>query len=153
MKPGPKPQPTKLKLLRGNPGKRPLNENEADAGDKMPKPPKHLSPAALKQWKIVAPQLNEIGLLAKLDGPAMEMYCVAYGNWADAQEKIQKYGPLVKARSGFLQQSPYMQIANKAFEQMHKMIGEFGMSPSSRSGIAVEKDPQDKPDGFQVFRR
>ena len=153
MKPGTKPQPTKLKMLRGNPGKRPLNKSEPDYGVEMPEPPAHLSEEALAQWDLVAPQLNAVGMLAKLDGTAMEMYCVAYGNWVHAQEKIRQFGPLIKHKSGALQQSPYMQMANKSFEQMRQMIAEFGMTPSSRSGLIAEKDPLDNKVGFQVIQR
>ena len=141
-KPGPKPQPTNLKLIRGNPGKRPLNTSEPTPDMQMPEPPDGMSTAAVSQWHIVAPQLHKIGVLSLLDATALEMYCVAYGNWRDAQEKIQKFGPLVKAKTGFLQQSPYMQIANKAFDQMRAMISEFGMTPSSRSSISVPDDKE-----------
>ena len=141
-KPGPKPQPTNLKLIRGNPGKRPLNTSEPTPDMQMPEPPDGISAAALSQWRIVAPQLHKIGILSLLDATALEMYCVAYGNWRDAQEKIRKFGPLVKAKTGFLQQSPYMQIANKAFDQMRAMISEFGMTPSSRSNISVPDDKE-----------
>lgn len=136
-KPGTKPQPSHMKLVRGNPGKRPINENEPQPDMDLPTPPEGLSDHALKQWDIVAPQLHKMGVLSKIDATALEMYCVAYGNWREAQEKIRRYGPLVKAKSGFLQQSPYMQIANKSFEQMRSMLAEFGMTPSSRTRISV----------------
>ena len=40
---GPKHTPTKLKLLKGNPGKRgPLNKDEPEPEVRLPNPPSHL---------------------------------------------------------------------------------------------------------------
>ena len=143
-KPGTKPQPTHLKMVRGNPGKRKLNDQEPQPDITMPEPPAILSEQALAQWDVVAPQLHQMGVLTMIDATALEMYCVAYGNWCEAQEKIRKFGPLTKSPSGHLQQSPYMQIANKAFEQMRAMLPEFGMTPSSRSGLKTGETNNNK---------
>lgn len=151
-KPGPKPQPTHLKTVRGNPGRRPLNEKEPEPDTTIPDPPPTLSEKALKQWDLVAPQLHKMGVLTQIDATALEMYCVAYGNWAEAQEMIKEYGPLVKARSGYLQQSPYMQMANKAFEQMKAMLPEFGMTPSSRSSLKTGDTDKPRENRFGTIR-
>lgn len=55
---------------------------------------------------------------------------------------------MVKAPSGFPVQSPFLAIANKALEQMTKLMIEFGMTPSSRTrvhaiGAEKEADPMD----------
>ena len=60
-KPGPKPQPTNLKIIRGNPGKRDLNSNEPQPDMVMPDPPDTLSDEARAQWDVVAPQLHTMG--------------------------------------------------------------------------------------------
>ena len=39
---GPKHTPTKLKPLKGNPGRRPLNEGEPEPEVRLPNPPSHL---------------------------------------------------------------------------------------------------------------
>ena len=143
-KPGTKPQPTHLKMVRGNPGKRKLNDQEPQPDITMPEPPAILSEQALAQWEVVAPQLHQMGVLTMIDATLLDMYCVAYGNWCEAQEKIRKFGPLTKSPSGHLQQSPYMQIANKAFEQMRAMLPEFGMTPSSRSGLKTGETNNNK---------
>ena len=43
---GRKPKPTALKVLEGNPGKRPLNENEPKPERKAPECPSWLEPEA-----------------------------------------------------------------------------------------------------------
>jgi phage terminase small subunit len=51
MKPGPKPKPTELKIIEGNPGKRPLNKNEPRPPRLSPQCPNWLLPEAKKEWK------------------------------------------------------------------------------------------------------
>ena len=136
--PGPRPTPTALKVLRGNPGKRPLPQNE-------PRPsldvtmPDWLSSDAAKHWPIVAKQLHDAGLLTAIDVTALGLYCEAFARWKDANARVVKYGTVVKSPNGYPIQSPYLAIANKAHEQMTKLLAEFGMTPSSRSRCTVAK--------------
>jgi P27 family predicted phage terminase small subunit len=66
-----------------------------------------------------------------------------------ANRQIQEFGPLVKAPSGYPMQSPFLAIANKAFDQMRAMLTEFGMTPSSRTKVRVERpDAGDPMDDF-----
>ncbi len=48
---GRKPKPTALKVLEGNPGKRPLNLNEPKPEKKAPKCPSWLEPEAKKRME------------------------------------------------------------------------------------------------------
>ena len=47
---GRKPIPTVLKRRAGNPGKRPLNENEPEPEPGAPEPPSHLNAEAREVW-------------------------------------------------------------------------------------------------------
>ena len=140
---GRKSKPTNLKVLTGNPGKRALNKNEPKPKMATIKPPPGLSKLAKKHWRQVAAHLVACGLLTEADKPAFSLYCEAYAKWADANEMIATHGTVVKSPNGFPVQSPYLAIANRAHDQMVKLLVEFGMTPSSRSGISVE--PQPKP--------
>lgn len=105
----------------------------------IPEKPAHLSDAAAAEWDVVAPQLLEAGLLSTIDRTALAAYCQAYGRWVEAEVALKTHGTLVKSPSGFPMVSPYLTVANKAMEQMTKMLIEFGMSPSSRSRVTVDK--------------
>ena len=48
---GRKPTPTTLKELKGNPGRRPLNEAEPKPAARLPSPPAHLSRSARREWR------------------------------------------------------------------------------------------------------
>ncbi len=133
---GRKPQPTALKVLKGNTGRRPLNEAEPKPEVFLPRPPSHLSPVARREWRRAGAFLVEMGLMTNLDVAALAGYSVAYARWSDAEKALRKYGLMVKDADGLPMQSPYLAVANKAFEQMRVMMVEFGMSPSSRSKVA-----------------
>ncbi|MFO7905810.1 MAG: phage terminase small subunit P27 family [Pirellulaceae bacterium] len=108
--------------------------------------PAGLSDKGKAHWKKVSADLKDAGILTNIDVHALAMYCESYARWADANEKIQQYGPVVKTPNGFPAQSPYIQIANKAFDQMRAMLTEFGMTPSSRTKISrADEDKEDDP--------
>lgn len=140
-----RPVPTVLKLARNNPGKRPINKNEPKAELATLDLPEgfQLSDIGKAQWKNVAPHLINSGLLTVLDKPALALYCEACARWIDANDNVRKYGTVVKAPSGFPVQSPYLAIANKAFDQMKSILVEFGMTPSSRTKVTVNQDTSD----------
>jgi P27 family predicted phage terminase small subunit len=147
---GAKPKPTHLKLLRGNPGKRalPKDEPQPDHGADMPE---WLSPEAAAHWPVVAKQLESAGVLTNMDGIALALYCESFARWRHAQEQIAQFGPVVKTPQGFPVQSPFLSIANKSWEQMTKLLIEFGMTPSSRTRVKVAKKPDDGNEKFKEF--
>lgn len=152
---GRKPKPTHLKLVTGNPGRRPLNEREPNVPRAIPTPPEHLSELALAEWERITPDLYNAGCLARIDRAAIAAYCQAYARWVHAEQQLAKYGMMVKSpqkvitkrakngsvveekSGGFPMQSPFLAIANRAIDQMVKIAAEFGMTPSSRSRIEV----------------
>jgi P27 family predicted phage terminase small subunit len=145
---GRKPVPTALKIIRGNPGGRPLPENEPTPALDA-EMPEWLSPSAAKHWPVVARQLRDAGVLTSMDSAALALYCEAFARYLHANQQIAKFGPVVKAPSGFPVQSPFLAIANKAHEQMTKMLIEFGMTPSSRT--KVQKAPSGEGDAYAGF--
>ena len=147
--PGPPRKPTKLELLQGKPGKRPINDAEPDPPTRVPKCPAHLSDAARREWRGITKELKVLGLISRIDRAALAAYCQAYGRWSEAEEEVKRHGLVVKAPSGYPIQNPYLAIANKALEQMHKFLTEFGMTPSSRTRVKVEKPDEESP--FQKF--
>lgn len=134
---GRKPVPTRLKVLRGNPGKRPLPFAEPTPTAGAPSCPDHVTGAARAEWERIAPELLTAGLLTKIDRAALAGYCTAYGRWVEAETALRTHGVLVKSPSGFPMVSPYLTVANKALEQMVKLLTEFGGTPSSRSRVAA----------------
>lgn len=141
---GRKPVPTALKLVRGNPGKRPINRNEPRPSREVVMPD-WLSPEAAKHWPIVAKLLHDAGLLTAIDVTALGLYCESFARWKHANAQIMRFGTVVKSPNGYPIQSPYLSIANKAHEQMTRLLAEFGMTPASRMRCTVAKPDDPSP--------
>jgi len=148
MKRGRRPLPTPIKALRGTlrPGRQTAGEPAPDVA--VPTCPAELGAAAKREWRRIAPELARLGLLARIDRAALALYCESYGRWLEAVAAVEKYGVVIKSPNGFPVQSPYLAIANKAGEQVRLLLGEFGMSPSSRTRVhaktPVTHDPLDE---------
>ncbi len=134
---GRRPKPTRMKILAGNPGKRPLNANEPRPEVATPDCPVELGPVARREWDRMVAELARLRILTHLDRAALAAYCGAYAMWAEATEAIQKYGSMVKSPSGYPVQSPYVSIANRQTEIMMRIASEFGFTPASRSRIST----------------
>lgn len=146
---GRRPKPTRLKVLTGNPGKRPLNENEPKPDVAIPDCPAELGEIARQEWNRLVGELAALGLLTNLDRAALAAYCGAYALWAEATEAIQKYGAMIKSPTGYPVQSPYVAIANRQAEIMMRIASEFGFTPASRSRISSPSS--NEPTLFDLF--
>lgn len=146
---GRKPKPTHLKIVTGNPGKRPLPLNEAVVALAEPTPPNFLCDDAKVEWGRVCSALYAAGLMTELDRAALAAYCAAYGRWAQAERAINRMAEkdelnsalMIKTKNGNAIQNPLVGTANKAKSDMVRYATEFGMTPSARS--RVDAIPQD----------
>lgn len=145
---GRKPKPTALKVLAGNPGKRRL-PTEPELSRAIPRCPKHLCGEARREWRRVAGELYEAGLLTRVDRAALAAYCQAWAHWVEAEAKVRELGAVVKTQSGGLAQNPWLGVANRAMDEMRRFLVEFGMTPSSRARVKVEAQPA--PDLAEVL--
>jgi P27 family predicted phage terminase small subunit len=142
---GRKPKPTAMKLLDGNPGKRRINGAEPKPPRSLPDCPAHLSAVARAEWQRIAEMLNAIGLLTQVDRSTMAGYCQCYGRWVEAEEKLASTPAILRLPSDYIQQSPWLTIANKQLELMAKYMAELGLTPASRSRLAIQMHTGPKP--------
>lgn len=147
---GPKPTPTGIKELTGNPGKRALPKSEPKPRKARPQPPEHLNKDAKAEWARVEKEMASLGLLTGLDRASLAAYCQAYGRWAQAERALAKMtnqadGLVIKTQSGNMIQNPLVGVANKAMSDMMRYAAEFGMTPSARTRISVDQDDKDDP--------
>jgi P27 family predicted phage terminase small subunit len=142
---GPKPKPTALKLLEGNPGKRKLNKFEPTFVAGAPEMPWYLTPEAKEEWDRIVPALAAIpGLLKTIHGTALASYCMAFARWIEAEELITQYGAVVKepvlSRDGTylgdrIRRNPACAAAMAWQKEMRALLALFGMDPSSSSRL------------------
>jgi len=89
---GRKPKPTHLKLIEGNPGKRPIRTGPERSATTMPEPPDLLNADARTEWERVAHGLHALRLLENVDRAALAAYCTAYARWVQAERAIAEMG-------------------------------------------------------------
>lgn len=139
---GPKTLPDNVHRLNGNPSKKNLG---AASGPpivpvEIPNMPSHLDTEARKEWKRISVELEKLGLVSLIDRAALAVYCVAYSRWAKAEKKLKSLdeaGLVEITPNDYKQIGVWLQISNRAVEQMHKFLAEFGMTPSARSRVNV----------------
>ena len=128
-------KPTALKLLEGNPGKRPLNPYEPKPSKKAPPCPKWLEPEAKKEWRRLAGKLERLGILTEADMGVFASYCQAYARWKAAEEIISSHGFVSKTPSGYLQTIPHVSVAKEYARIMNRCAEQLGLTPASRSKL------------------
>ena len=134
---GRKPKPTAIKVLAGNPGRRPVNKAEPrfHVPERTPSPPAFLSDSAAEVWRDLGKLLRDAGLFTVVDRYALAMFCAVTARWMEAERKLQQAGPVITSDAGGMYQNPWLHVANKAWGQMRQMLSEFGLTPAERSRL------------------
>ena len=160
---GRRPLPSKVKDLRGRPGKRPVNENEPEVPSGDPDMPAGLSEAAQKEWHKLLHVLRPTRVLTIADGLNLAAICYTYDVFMQANEDVKTFGVQIKhpvmGRKGtdeegtvvgyIAKKNPAVAIANEALKTMKSYMVEVGLTPASRSKLHVEKEkPVDPADAY-----
>lgn len=152
---GPAPTPSAILQLRGSWR---ANANKAEPKPKSGRPtcPAWLDKSAKAAWKQLIPQLDEMGVLTKIDGQALTLLCQTWAKWKEAELAIREHGavsPIYNADGSlkYMQQSPHVSIARSAADQLSRMFREFGMTPSARTRIEVPETKQSEDEDKRGF--
>ena len=143
------PKPTRLKLLQGNPGKRVLPKAEPKPALGTPTRPAWLAPEAKREWARVVPELNRLGLLARIDRALITAYCQCWAMYVDATKDIEENGTTFETEKGYQGPRPSVAIAAKMIEKLNQLSAKFGLTPSDRAKMAMP-EPKDE-DPFAEF--
>jgi P27 family predicted phage terminase small subunit len=150
--PGPKPTPTNLRILRGNPGRRPINGREPhpERPPRPPEPPDFLDDFAVEEFRRVAAELWSLRLLTAGDVQMLAGYAYSFSQWKTAALTLRRigandpvmHGQLTRSGDGPTTPNPLIYIARGALRDMARYASEFGLSPASRVRIAMGEDPR-----------
>jgi P27 family predicted phage terminase small subunit len=132
---GPKPTPTEIKKLRGNPGHRALNENEPQPPDGKLTCPQFLDGVARRKWYKLLSITTAMGTAKPIDEDLLAAYCSEYGRWVEAERILKRTGPIIKTKNDNLIQSPLIGVSNRAQELMLKYGAELGIGAATRSRL------------------
>jgi P27 family predicted phage terminase small subunit len=149
--PGPKPKPTHLKVVLGNPGKRALNRREPKPSGNLYDAPEYLTEDQRKLWTY-AIETAPVGLLKRLDQSVLVVWVVAADLHRQAVEQLRptedgRSKLLTKTPGGMWQQSPFVSMVNKQAQIMMKAAGEMGFTPASRSKVEIDQPDEDNGTG------
>lgn len=165
---GRRPKPTKLRIVGGNAGHRPLNENEPEPVGDLDAPPVWMNEAQRAEWTYAIENAPE-GLLRKLDAGIFATWVVASVLHREATLIVSVEGMIVEtgvkvypedhpdaglpiAGTGYKMQNPAIGILNKQAVIMKGAAAEMGFTPSSRTKIGLPDKPK-KPGGFAGLGR
>ncbi len=139
---GPPKTPTHLRLVRGNPSKRPINNNEPKPPKGVPPVPKHFDKQGKYWFKRMAEELDAIGVISQLDGRALELLVEAYTEYrhhCDTLE-VEGYTYRTETQTGdvMIKAHPAAIMKADAWKRLRAMLSEFGMTPASRSKVSTK---------------
>lgn len=112
---------------------------------RLPRCPSHLNAAAATEWRRIGRALHAAGVLTTFDRAALAAYCQAWGRWVEAEERLRETPPLVKTPSGYVQQSPWLGVANKQLELMGRYMVELGLTPAARGRVVARLPVDHRP--------
>ena len=136
---GRRPQPTRLKVLRGKGKTRADEPKPPAAGEDFDIPPDELKgdDAATAEWSRVVPMLRICGMVGNAERSALIALCQQWSRYLEAQQKVRSLGMIVKKPSGIPITNPYLAVCDHALSQCHKLWSELGVTPSGRSRISA----------------
>ena len=147
-------KPTVLKLIAGNPGKRPLPTHEPRFKSGVGQPPENLDSIGAQCWKRLAALLDRTGVLTQPDELALERLCDAYSEIAACKELIQRDGRTYVSKNAagdsFIRPHPAVTQLRAADSLFKSYLTEFGLTPAARSKVFAT--PDDDADADQMAR-
>ncbi len=114
--------------------------------------PSSMSDEGKVRWKVLIPQLDNMGVLAKIDYGELVQYCSLWGEWHKAYEWLQEHGQVYQirekptkkqkeeGRQGDIKsvlQWPQVSIFRNLGERLSRIGSKFGLTPSDRAGMTV----------------
>jgi len=152
---GRRPKPTHLKLIAGNPGKRPLNAAEPKPARVIPSPPEHLSPDARVAWGRFAAILDRSGVLTEADAAALEQVAETYAEIVALRQDIAANGrfQVVETKAGgeMERMRPAYSALMDADRRLKAWLVEFGQTPAARSKVKSNGEDAEKEDPAARF--
>jgi P27 family predicted phage terminase small subunit len=141
--------PSHLKIITGNPGKRPLPVNEPKPKRARPSAPAHLSDRAKAAWPSLVDVLDNTGVLTVADALALEMLAESVADFLEARATLKAFGSNfyeTKTPTGATMHRAHPALAamQAADKRARAWMVEFGMTPSART--KVQKAPSEEID-------
>ena len=111
------------------------------------------NPVASRKWDALVQDLDQLGILAKSDCDLMEAYCITFAMYRKALADVNKTGQVLVVKSDDnkveVKRNPFSVELHKYMDRLTKLMGEMGLSPSSRARVAA--NGQEEDDAFTEY--
>lgn len=145
---GPKPKPAHLKILGGNPGKRPI-EQSMELPAETPSAPACLDAEARREWSRICKALAPSRILTQADRAALASYCSSWSLFASATKTLAVEGIVSEGSMGQKVPHPLCRVLSDSVSQMVRLGDRLGLSPVSRKSLGVT--PESEPSKREQF--
>ena len=142
MRRGPRPEPTALKILKGNPGQRRLNLREPIPDTlAMDCPPELTTEASISEWtRTIIPGILRRQITAA-DRCLAIAHCELWSTWREQLGEANRFAHVVATRDAKPMANPARRLANQSLLLLIKVDGELGLAPASRSRVQLPDRP------------
>jgi P27 family predicted phage terminase small subunit len=134
-------KPTKLKIIEGNRGKRPLDPSaEPEPTKGIPASPELFTDLERRVWDMVAGELNAFGMAYLLDGPMLEGLVVNYCRAVAADQVIRDKGMTyeMETKTGtMVMRRPEVDISSTCWKNAKSFASDFGLTMAARGKLAL----------------
>lgn len=135
---GRKAKPTHLKVVTGNPGKRPLKEDLLPPVE-IPSAPACLSRDAADIWLTTTMELAKLGIIARIDVHQIAAYCNIVSRMQKAQAVLDEHDLIYETHSEktgtMFRVRPELKIIQDCEKLLARYAAEFGMTAASRTKL------------------
>jgi P27 family predicted phage terminase small subunit len=143
---GPPPQPTKLRILSGNPGKRPINHREPQPIG-PPQRPDFITGSAAEDWDRVIASMPP-GFFTAADTPTLAVFCVSLTLHRAALAQVARGGLTSKGLDGQAIVNPMVGVVAREAQLVLRASDRLGLSPAARVGLEMPAPGGGKFDGL-----
>ena len=141
MKRGPKPTSAALKLLRGNPGKRPIVDDDTPQPGALDDaiPAELTDVIARAEWRRAIVPAIAIGQVTSADRTLAIAHCELFAAWRSQTAAAAGADHcIITGKHGYLVPNPVRVMASRTLAQLTKIDGELGFTPTSRSRVTTK---------------
>lgn len=144
---GPLPQQDNVRFLKGNPGKR-TSPATVKAKPAIPAPPTWIDREAKAEWQRITGELNELGLIARIDRAVLTLHCRTWSMWVRADRQLADEDLVVLGEKD-MRKNPLWQVWREAGAQCLTLCKELGCAPGARLRMSLpEGEDGDEGDGI-----
>ncbi len=153
--PGRKPTPTHLKIVKGNPGRRPLNKNEPTFDQDLPQPPAYLSTEAQGIFIVLRDRIDSMGYASSSHTEALALCALRLEEVQRCTHVLNEKGPTYTKRIKLgvdkkgqpifdetVKTRPEVIMRHEAAKHAQSLLAEFGLTPASATKIVVPDKPK-----------